>query len=329
MKSFIEKFNYIKPPKSLSSAEIEIEIQALYDRLHLSVGRLELMTGIKQRGFWPIGTMPSSIAAEAAKPLVDGDIDLLIHASVCRDFLEPATASVVHYKLGLSEHCEIFDLSNACLGVLSAIHLAQHLVENKIKKKVLIVSGENSGPLLLPLIDSLKKNHQINRQDFKKYLASLTIGSAAIALIISAQESSYKLNGSVSLTDSKASSLCQGGGNSQELFMETDSEELLKAGIILATKTFEQFKVKFPSIQKIIPHQVGLVHREKIKLALGISDIPDFSCFETWGNTGSAALPLTFMLAHEKDFFRSKDHLSWLGIGSGLVTHFYSLERLS
>jgi acyl-CoA:acyl-CoA alkyltransferase len=329
MKVFIEGFHYLKPPKFLSSLAIEEEIIRLYERLSLSPGRLELMTGIKERGFWPLGTKPSTIASSAAEPLLkqNDEIDLLIHASVCRDFLEPATASVVHQKLGLKSQCEIFDLSNACLGVLTALDLAFKLIKSGLKKKVLVVSGENSAPLLLPLIQELKNNLTLSRQDFKKYLASLTIGSAGVAMLIGSTPSEFELKGSVCRTDSSANHLCQGEGNTQELFMQTDSEALLLKGIEIAKATYDEFTSTFGEVQKIIPHQVGAIHRQKIREALGIKHIPDFSCYEQWGNTGSAALPLAFMLAQEANFFESQDQIGMLGIGSGLVTHFLQLSK--
>jgi hypothetical protein len=40
-------------------------------------------------------------------------IDCLIHASVCRDILEQATARVVHAQLGQQASCAYFVLSNA------------------------------------------------------------------------------------------------------------------------------------------------------------------------------------------------------------------------
>ena len=93
----------------MTSEDLEMRCDDLYQRLNLPHGRLELMTGIKERRYWDIGTKPSYIATEAAKDALskthikDQEIDFLIHASVCRDFLEPATSSVVHQNLNLKK----------------------------------------------------------------------------------------------------------------------------------------------------------------------------------------------------------------------------------
>src|SRR5690606_10419051 len=161
-----------------------------YDRLKLPAGRLELMTGIKERRMWDVGVAPSTLSAKAAQNLFEknsdyhGEVDLLIHASVCRDFLEPSTASVVHDILKLNPNCTFFDLSNACLGVLNAVVVAANMIEHGSIKRALIVSGENSAPLLEQTIARILNDESINRKNIKKLFANLTIGSGAMAFTL-------------------------------------------------------------------------------------------------------------------------------------------------
>ena len=53
----------------------------------------------------------------------------LIHGSVCRDFLEPATACRVHHGLELPGECMIYDVSNACLGLLNGMIQVASMIE--------------------------------------------------------------------------------------------------------------------------------------------------------------------------------------------------------
>ena len=329
----LHSWNYLSPEFTLTSDEIESQLAQTYERLKLPAGRLELQTGIQKRGYWMRGERPSRIASLAAKPLLSNfspdDIGLLIHASVCRDFLEPATAAVVHHNLALSKSCMMFDLSNACLGVVTATLMASQLIENGTIKAALIVSGENSGPLLLKTIEILKNDPSLTRQSIKKYIASLTIGSAATAWLVthkSLAPGKPKILGGVTQTDSSAVELCQGSGTLEELVMETDSEALMKAGVILAKSTFDEYLSTFSRPQKIIAHQVGSTHRRGFQEALGIVDLPDFLTYPDFGNTGSAALPLTFMRAMESNFFSRGDQVAFTGIGSGLTSSMLSME---
>ena len=157
----IHSFDYLEPEEFLTSEDIEHKLSPLYERLNLPTGRLELMTGIQSRGIWPNGARPSDLSTRSAEKVIaksgidKSEIGLLIHASVCRDFLEPSTASVVHHNLELNEDAMIYDLSNACLGVVNAMVMAANMIELGQIKYALIVSGENGGPLLTQTLDHL------------------------------------------------------------------------------------------------------------------------------------------------------------------------------
>ena len=87
----LEAFGYTIPDEIVTSAEIEARLAPLYQRLKLPEGRLELITGIRERRFWARGTLPSTnsvISAEkalAASGIDRSEIGALIHALVCRD----------------------------------------------------------------------------------------------------------------------------------------------------------------------------------------------------------------------------------------------------
>ncbi len=51
---------------------------------------------------------------------------------------------------------------------------------------------------------------------------------------------------------------------------------------------------------------------------LGLDPAADFTTFETLGNTGSVALPITAALGIERGHLRSGDRVAMMGIGSGI-----------
>jgi 3-oxoacyl-[acyl-carrier-protein] synthase III len=333
----LHSFGYEEPEQFMTSDEMEEKMTALYERAKLPFGRLELQTGIKRRGFWPNGTRPSTIASKAAEKILKHfpreKVDLLLHASVCRDFLEPATAAQVHHNLKLSQHCMISDLSNACLGVLSSILMAGQMIERGVIKSALIVSGENAGPLIQETLKHLINDPLMDRKRIKPFMASLTIGSAAVAFLLthsSLAPDAPKIIGGTTLTDSGSVELCQGDGSTHGLMMETDSEALLKAGVALSQanwlKAREVLGWQNADVDKIIPHQVGTAHRLAMLQQLGLPTDRDFQTFEQFGNTGSAALPLTLIKASEAGFFKPKDKVALLGIGSGLTSTMLGME---
>ena len=143
----LDSMAYALPNEVWTSAMVEDALSPLYERLHLPYGRLAEMTGIQERRHWSPDTLPSTAAIDAGENLLRQNnidraiIDVLIHASVCRNRLEPATAAYVHQGLKLPEKTQIFDLSNACLGVLNAIIVGTSMIEAGTARSVLVVSG--------------------------------------------------------------------------------------------------------------------------------------------------------------------------------------------
>ena len=162
-------------------------------------------------------------------------------------------------------------------------------------------------------------------KSIKKYFANFTIGSAGVALVISNNvDSLANFTSALSLSDSSAHTLCQGDGNTESLVMETDSELLMQKGVALASRNWNNFK----SLEKttncfydhFICHQVGIHHRDFLYKSLELDISKDQMSFDRFGNTGSAALPLTLALAVEKKAFKKHDKIAMLGIGSGIHT---------
>ncbi len=327
--------------ETLSSEALEVRLSDVYEGLKLPFGRLELMTGIKERKLWPTKTRPSDLATKAANKCIEkfgiekSDIDQLIHASVCRDFLEPSTASVVHHNLGLKSNSMIFDLSNACLGVVSSMTIAAQLIETGAIKKCLIVSGENGGPLVEQTIQTLKQkyaNKELTRKNIKKYLANLTIGSAAIAVCLSHKDycknpKALQILSSTTQTDSSANILCSGDGDTSSLMMETDSEALMHAGIALAKETWKSFQEELPiNFDYVVTHQVGVAHEKLTLESLGLSNTKTERTYPELGNTGSAALPITLLKLIDNHEILPGQKIGLLGIGSGLTSTMMSIK---
>jgi 3-oxoacyl-[acyl-carrier-protein] synthase-3 len=185
----IESLAVALPDEVLTTTQVEETLRPLYERLKLPFGRLELMTGIRERRVWPPGTRPSDASAAAGKAalaksaLRADQVELFIHSAVCRDMMEPATASFAHRKIGLPATAQIFDVSNACLGFLNALTVAAGLIESGQIKCALVVSGENGGPLVHQTLKTLLEA-PLDRNGIKPFFANLTIGSGAVGAVV-------------------------------------------------------------------------------------------------------------------------------------------------
>lgn len=333
----IEAIAVALPDEVWTSADIEERLRPLYERLKLPAGRLELMTGIRERRMWPAGTRASDASAAAGTAVLKksriepAQVELFIHAAVSRDMLEPATASFAHRKIGLPGSVQIMDVSNACLGFLNALTLAAGLIESGQIKCALVVSGENGRPLVEQTLRTLL-DRPLTRNEIKPYFANLTIGSGAVAAMVChrslVQGQPHRLLGGVARAATQHSELCQGDTYAAEsLVMQTDSEQLLLAGVALAQETWRDFTAEHGAeFDRFVCHQVGRVHRRKLYETLGLDLAKDFSTFETLGNTGSVALPSTLALAIEAGAVVAGTRVGLLGIGSGLNCLMLALE---
>jgi 3-oxoacyl-[acyl-carrier-protein] synthase-3 len=295
------------------------------------------MTGIRERRMWAAGTRPSDASASAGRAVLARStlgaerIELFIHAAVSRDMLEPATASFSHRKIGLPGSVQILDVSNACLGFLNALTLAGGLIESGQIKCAMVVSGENGRPLVEQTLRTLVER-PLTRNEIKPYFANLTIGSGAVGAIVCHRSlvsgHPHRLLGGIARAATEHSDLCQGDTYAAEsLVMQTDSEQLLVAGVALAQQTWGEFTAEQGSaFDRFICHQVGTAHRRKLYETLGLDLAKDFSTFETLGNTGSVALPATLATAVQAGAIRAGDRVGLLGIGSGLNCLMLALE---
>ncbi len=323
------------PSEIWTSDAIEQKLAPVYQRLRLPEGRLALMSGIEQRRVWPMGTMPSTPSIRsgiAAIESIDFDrsrIGCLIHASVCRDFLEPATASRVHDGLGLANDCWVYDVSNACLGLINgAVQIATMIQAGAIQAG-LVVGTESSRPLLQGTIDALNADTQLNRKTIKPAFASLTIGSGSCAWLLTRRDlapDATSIGGAIAEARTEHHDLCRSdhdsAGAAMQPLMDTDSEKLMIEGIATGASAFEKLIAQSgwdrDQIDRTVCHQVGSRHRSAMLSGMGLGEDRDSVTFPFLGNTGSVALPLTLAAAAVRNELKPQDRVAMLGIGSGI-----------
>jgi 3-oxoacyl-[acyl-carrier-protein] synthase III len=339
----IESFGYTIPEEIWSSAQIEQRLRPLYERLKLPEGRLELMTGIGERRFWPRETRPSELSVSSCRLALEaadmdpGDVGCLIHGSVCRDFLEPATACTVHHQIGMPRDCFIFDVSNACLGILTGMVQAANMIQLGQIKSALVVGSEGGRQLVENTIDTLNRDTSLTRKSVKTAVASLTIGSASCAVLLthrSISQTNNRLIAAAVNANTQFHDLCQShndqAGADMQPLMQTDSQQLMHHGVETGVDTLTGFlkhsQWSIADIDRAVCHQVGTAHQKMMLESLGISPELDFATFPWLGNTGSAALPITMAVACEQKFIQPNHNVAMLGIGSGINCMMLAVE---
>lgn len=326
---FVEAVTHILPEEVVTSDALEELLSPLYDRLKLPPGRLELMSGIRERRFFPPGTKPGDISCRVGELAIEQSgvpreaFGACLHGSVCRDSLEPATACRVHHALGLPHACVVQDVSNACLGILSGAMQIASMIELGQIEAGIVVGTECGRQLVDNTVAKLNSDLSLTRDSIKDSFASLTIGSASAAIVLCHQRLSRngaRLRAATVYADTAHHDLCQSEGLSQ--VMQTDSEKLMRAGVAAGAANFERLLDSAgwtrERINRTFCHQVGAAHRKMMLDALGLPIENDYPTVDWLGNTGSAALPSALSLGLEAGAVKRGDRVALLGIGSGV-----------
>jgi 3-oxoacyl-[acyl-carrier-protein] synthase III len=341
----VPALGYELPPRVVSSEALEDRLAPLYHKLDMPTGRLELISGVRERRFWEPNTPPSSKSVISVRRAIEKagvpieKIGALVHTSVCRDYLEPATASVVAGQLGLAPQTMVFDISNACLGFMNGIVTVANMIELGQIEAGVVVSTEAGEALVDSTVRHLleKSKNGVSRKSLKPSFASLTIGSGSVAAVLTSRDllDGPRLLGGACGQATEHFELCrskpdQGFAHGASPLMETAAEHVLQHGCRLATRTWNQLKGELAwgdeTPDQIVCHQVGSSYRKQLFGALGLDLGKDHPTVEWLGNIGSVSLPISLALASEEGKLSAGDHVALLGIGSGLNCVMFGVE---
>jgi 3-oxoacyl-[acyl-carrier-protein] synthase-3 len=218
------------------------------------------------------------------------------------------------------------------------VTLANMIELGQIKAGI-VVGCESSKRLIDTTIDKLLKDPDITRDKLKLAFATLTLGSGAVAAVLthsSLSRDGHKLLGGVTRAASQHNSLCRIEADASFLDldelpdMHTDYEGVLKNGLKLAPDTWENTKQelgwKNSDVDRFFTHQVSAVHSKLLFKTLGLDDAKDFSTVEYLGNIGSVSLPITMAIGIDQGCLNPGDKVAMMGIGSGIVCLMLGLE---
>lgn len=318
----------------MTTRALEERLAPVYARWGLGIGQLEALTSIRERRWWPPEPSLSGCAAAAARDALEqagvaaSELGALFYTGVNRENLEPATACPTAEALGMSGDALILDLSNACLGVLNGMAMVANMIELGQIRSGLVVAAESAREIADDTIARIIADP--SPDTFRITLASLTGGSGAVAVLLVDSRDSLtgrRLVGGAAIAAPEHHRIARWGPRHGLLgqstwVMETDAAAVLNHGVALGCRTWERFLPAVgwtrDQVDKVICHQVGEGHRDAVLAALEIDPSKDFHTYETLGNMGPVALPVTAGIADQQGFLQAGDRVGLLGIGTGL-----------
>jgi 3-oxoacyl-[acyl-carrier-protein] synthase-3 len=318
--------SHIDAPLCLESEEIERRLAPTLSRLGFDPALLRQLSGVMRRRQWHEGTLPSTAATEAAVRAIEAagidrnDLGILVNGSVCRDYLEPSTACIVHGNLGLPATCMNFDVGNACLGFINGMELVATMIERRQIDHGMVVNCENTHPAMLATIKRLL-DPRTTWTAFRDNFATLTLGSGAVAMILSRATGAtreHRFLGGVTMAATEHCRLC----TAQVDQMITNTKKLFHHGLELGLKTWEVAREvlnwRIDDIDQFVIHQVGKAHTEKFARTLGVPLSKIFRLYPNHGNIGPAGVPIALSKLVASGTLKDGNRIALMGIGSGI-----------
>jgi 3-oxoacyl-[acyl-carrier-protein] synthase III len=322
----IVSVRHVDAPHRLTSADIQAQLSETMQRLGVQPDLLESLAGIRERRFWDDGFAPSDAATLAAQAVLDdtgldpAKLGTLINTSVCRDYIEPSTACLVHGNLKLSDTCTNMDVGNACLAFFNGIEIVGNMIERGQIDYGMIVDAESSRFLTESTIARLQRP-STDVETFREEFASLTTGSGAVAMLLANSDlapEGHRFKGTVSLAATEHNRLCRG----QLDRGWTNTKGLLLAGIELSKRTWikaqEELGFSDADVDLYCLHQVSIVHTQQLAESLGVTLEKALVIVEEYGNIGPASVPMVLSIALDQGRIKDGDRIVLAGIGSGI-----------
>ncbi len=352
---FIESFGYELAPNIVTTGELEKKLAPFFKTMGFGSGHIEALTGIKERRYWDKNhTLAEHAAIAGQRALDEADISsdqigALVYCGVGQDGFEPATSCSVADRLNIGGDAHIYDVKSACLGVITGIvHVANEIELGNIKAG-LVVSCETARQIVDSTINEINTHKNIDF--YKDAIATMTGGSGAAAVLLTngtigiggiggiggnPDNQRHALKGGVVKNAIEHHALCNWGFEQKgmptdsKVIMRTKAQDVLENGLVLAKKTFEEFKKEFnlspDKPDKLIGHQVGFFHHQKFYQTLNVDMKKDFCTYPFLGNMGTVSLPITAAIADERGFLQPDDFVAFIGVGSGLNCYILGVE---
>ncbi len=272
------------------------------------------LTGIRHRHIFAENQKISDMTTLAAKKLMKHldwdckDIRALVFVTQTPEILAPSTAMIIQKKLGLSWDCTAFDVNLGCAGFISGIQIVSGLLQGTGGKGILIVgdgkyrdvSGGITKDMLLfgdgvtATAIELAPNNTIKYSQF-------TDGSR-YELFYSPEPGKRIMNGNDVLSFSM-DEVCQSICNMKN-----------------------HYSIEDRMVDYYVFHQSHKMSVEGVAMECKAPLSKVLTCYEEFGNTAGASIPMT--LCNNSELLRKKDKVSLLmcGFGIGLAWNVAYLE---
>lgn len=252
------------------------------------------------------------------------EIGALIFCSSSPDYRRPASACVLHKRLGLSKNCTAYDINLTCSAFVFGLTTICSLMQSSDTSKALLLLGETSSKMANPLDKSIV----------------MLFGDGGVALLLEKTDEPNEIQ-SILKTDGTGYQqiIAPGGGfrnlnpSKQEFVFEDGNtrsmynvymqgENVFSFTISEVPRTVKEFFAKtetsVDNYDCFVFHQANRFILQMIakKLKVDFSKFP--LCLDRYGNTSGPSVPITICDKYGKDASDSEVNVLMSSFGVGL-----------
>lgn len=266
-------------------------------------------TGIEQRRKAADDQSTSHLAISAVQdmlirfPHIDAkEIDAILVATTTPDMPFPSVASQVQQAIGASK-CLAVDVSAACAGFVSALHLANGLIMTGSYRKVIVIGAETLTKIT----------------DYADRSTCILFGDGAGAVLVETKEQGAFL----------ASNADTDGSGGMQVYCNADSKivqngrEVYKWALTTVPDgvrdLLQRASLSIADLDWFIPHSANLRMIEAICERLELPPEKALQSVVRNGNTSAASIPLALDAAYKDGKLLSGQLIALYGFGSGLT----------
>ena len=308
----IKQVEYYLPERILTNEELEKAYP------EWSATKLEKKVGIKQRHIAGPNETSLDLATKAAIKVLEKEdkdlIDFVLFCTQSPDYLLPTSACLLQSRLGLKTSIGALDFNLGCSGYVYGLALAKGLINAKLCKNVLLVTGETYSKFIAE--DDIS-----NRSIF---------GDAGTATIVAYSEEDM-LGEFIFGTDGNgAENLIVNGISARNFYTlkEVDRPTLFMNGPEIFNFTIETIpplvqkvinknKLQLSEIDYFILHQANKYILEFLISEIGLDKSKCHIDMLDYGNTVSNTIPIALKDAFDQRTIQEGDKVLLAGFGVG------------
>ncbi|QSQ12165.1 3-oxoacyl-ACP synthase III family protein [Myxococcus landrumensis] len=318
------------PVRILGTASLQpgppVTTEALCARVGRDAQEVLRKTGILTRHFAPPGVKTADVAAQALRGALEAAglearalRRIICVTSMGGDVTTPATANRVAAALGLAGSCDAMDLSNACMGFLSAFDVGARSVATGL------------GPVGIVSVELLSRT--TTPEDPRPYLV---LGDAAAAAVLGAARPGegvlgVALGNDGTLPPDVVLENPHATGKPERMRFLTPSKAMtrvaLEALMRAARSVLDEAQVSLGEVEWVLTHQPNGRMLDAVMDALGMRAERGVRVVDTVGSVGSASLPTALDRLLRTRPVKAGDRILMVGVGAG-VAHGAVLYRV-